>query len=405
MPELETLFDGADRIPAPDLWPDIEGRPPRGIRTGPGLARRLAVAGLALATAAAGVVVASRAFLARPDRPGETATDPVPLDLNPRVTAEIPVGQFPSEIAVGEGGVWVTVNEADQPPQWFVARVDPATNSVTDQIEVYEVADVAVGAGAVWAIGTDRGTGAAAFRIDPSQREVVATIPLDCGRCFPTQVVATDAALWVTASSDYPDSGEILRVDPATNEVSAQLSVPGDPRDLVVGEGAVWVYSLTHFGGGAVAGGSIYRIDPETATLTATLLPGEVPPASGVDTPPVLAVGHGFLWTSKHRSGNFTFGSTHIDVVRIDPQTNEVVGEPIPLVGLFLPVAVDDAGVWYRGEAPTNRPLISRLNAETLQVDESLRIDTLAIDGSIDTDAHTIWLANYRRSVTRIDLR
>jgi hypothetical protein len=405
MRDLKTILDGADRIPAPDLWPDIERRPHRRVPAGPGLGRRVAVAGLALVVAAAGLVVAGQAFLGRSTRSGQRGTDPGPPGLNARVTAEIPMGRFPSEIAVGEGAVWVTVNAADPPERWFVARIDPTTNSVTDEVEINEAIDVAVGGGAVWVLGRDPGIGPAVFRIDPARREVAETIPLDCGRCFPTQIVATDGAVWLTVSTDYPDSGEVLRVDPATNEVSGRLSLPGDPRDLVVGEGALWVYSLTHFAGGGVSGGTIYRVDPETVQVAATLLAGEVPPASGVNTPPVLAEGHGFVWTSRHRGGRFTFGSSRIDIVRIDSQTNEVVGDPIPLDTLFLPFSTEAGSVWFRGGYEDARPSVSRLDPETLRVEEVIRHDEVVLDGAVDPVGEVMWLSNYSGSVTRIDLR
>jgi streptogramin lyase len=321
------------------------------------------------------------------------------------VAAVIPVGQFPSEIAMGEGAVWVTVNGADPPERWFVARIDPATNAVTDEIEVNEVVDVAVGGGAVWGLGRDPGIGPAVFRIDPVRREVAATIPLGCGRCFPTQLVASDGAVWLTASMDYPDSGEIFRIDPATNQVSARLSLPGDPRDLVVGEGSLWVYSLTHFAGGGVSGGTIYRVDPETAQVSATLLPGEVPPASGINTPPVLALGHGFVWTSRHGGGRFDFGGTRVDIVRIDPQTNRVVGEPVRLDTLFLPFSTEAGSVWFRGGYEDARPTISRLDPLTLQIQDVLPLEDVVLDGAVDPGGQVMWLSNYKRSVTRIDLR
>jgi YVTN family beta-propeller protein len=62
------------------------------------------------------------------------------------VVARIPVGQGPSDIAVGEGAVWVA-NYLDG----TVSRIDPATNAVAEAFPVGRWPDhVAVGEGSVW---------------------------------------------------------------------------------------------------------------------------------------------------------------------------------------------------------------------------------------------------------------
>jgi YVTN family beta-propeller protein len=64
----------------------------------------------------------------------------------PRVVARIPVGRGPTDIAVGEGSVWVA-NYLDG----TISRIDPATNSVVDTIAVGRWPEhVAAGQGGVW---------------------------------------------------------------------------------------------------------------------------------------------------------------------------------------------------------------------------------------------------------------
>lgn len=65
MPDLPTRFGGADRIAAPDLWPEIESRePPRQSDSRP--SQRVVAAAVALAIAGGGIFFAVRAF-----RPGQ----------------------------------------------------------------------------------------------------------------------------------------------------------------------------------------------------------------------------------------------------------------------------------------------------------------------------------------------
>jgi hypothetical protein len=401
MSDLGRLLRQADGVPAPDLWPRIEQWEPGEPTPSPD--RRLAVAALALAVAGTGIVLAARAFLGegqrRPARQGAAS------EIHPEVTAEVSVGQFPQEIAVGQGAVWVAVNQADQPERWFVARIDPATNEVTDQIQVGEVIDVASGSAAVWATTYHRSIGWAIARIDPVTRSVVRTIPLDCDPlCTPNQVAVTDEAVWVTASTGYPEQGLVIRIDPATNQVVARIDVPGDPRDLVAGRDGVWVVSLTHWTACCVGGGTLYRIDAATNSLTAALLDGEIPPASGVSTPSVLTEGHGFIWTSTAPGDPIDLADDRIDIVRVDPLSEQVTGR-VRLGTLFFPFAADACCIWFRGGVDDAAPTIARLDPVTMRVLDELPLRETILDGAFDPLTRTIWLSTYRDRVLRIDLR
>jgi hypothetical protein len=397
MADLRQLLSEVDRISAPDLWQDIVARRPRkaSVRSD-----RLIASVVALALAAGGLVLVSRAFFGGQERPiiGSTAGEGV----EPRITAEIEVGQFPQEVAIGEGAVWITVNDADPPERWFVARIDPATNRVTDEIDLPDAVDVAVGSGSIWAITYDETTGWAVARIDPNRRDVVDVIALDCDAgCGPSQVAATDDAVWVTLTHQSPDRGEIVRIDPAMDQVAARIAVSGDPRDIAIGEGAVWVYALTHFEERSVVGGSLYRVDPSSNAVSAALMEGEIPPVAGVSGPPVLTVGDGYVWTIR-----LVEKGPDEELVRIDPRTDEVEG--LGILGTFHPFGVWDGGVWLRSSRHPGSVLpvaISRLDTETLELDESVDLDELAVDAALDPTAGTIWLATYEGPVVRIDLR
>src|SRR5688500_883062 len=63
-----------------------------------------------------------------------------------RLVAEVPVGNGPTSVAVGEGSVWVT-NALGR----SVSRIDPRTSAVVQRIDVGgDPSGIAVGAGAVW---------------------------------------------------------------------------------------------------------------------------------------------------------------------------------------------------------------------------------------------------------------
>ena len=397
---IEDLLRRADRIEAPDLWPEIDRRRPQRSRG----TRRLIAAMVGAAVATVGILIAVRGFI--PDggqhRPAESPVAPLG-PVRGRLSARIPVGPFPQEIAVGHGAAWATVNDPQAPESWYVARVDLGTNEVTDRIEVLEAHDVAVDATSVWVTGRDANLGAAVFRIDPESLQVTNAVPLECGpRCNPDQVAVGAGAVWVTATESYPESGYVVRLDPTGLRITGRAEVPGDPRDLVASETGVWVYSLTHFGKHGVEGGSIYRIDPVTVRQQATLLPGEIPPIAGISSPSVLAVGHGYVWTSRV----LTESPWKVSVVRIDPATNRVVGEGTPLAegSGFYPFSVGLGAVWFRGGSVEARSSVMRLDPVTLQIDEAIA-DVHFLDAALDPTSSTIWATNSEATVMRIDVR
>jgi Protein kinase domain len=90
-------------------------------------------------------------------------------------TSSIAVGASPAGLAVGEGGVWVGVDEEDA-----VKRIDPDSGEVAESIEVSAGADgsLAVGEGFVW-VRSDSDT---VTKIDPGSGQVVGNpieVPID----------------------------------------------------------------------------------------------------------------------------------------------------------------------------------------------------------------------------------
>ncbi len=75
MRDLKERFRTLDRVPAPDLWTNIERRDPADLSLGPSRGR-IGVAAVALVVAAAGIAIAVRAFVREPVGP---ATEPVPI--------------------------------------------------------------------------------------------------------------------------------------------------------------------------------------------------------------------------------------------------------------------------------------------------------------------------------------
>jgi virginiamycin B lyase len=173
----------------------------------------------------------------------------IATETHAAVGPPIPVGERGNAIsglAVGEGGVWAASGGGCS---GSVTRIDPDRDEVVATIPVDdEAADVAVGGGAVWAVGgkcdaSTPGDDARVFRIDPATNRLVATIPLNLyssGRApdFPGAVAAGQGGVWV-ALSFGPRTGEVVRIDPRTNRVVARIPTGGHVGELRLGGGSV----------------------------------------------------------------------------------------------------------------------------------------------------------------------
>ncbi len=332
-----------------------------------------------------------RAAVATPTPAETTPVSPV----TPHITATIPVGSFPRDIAVGAGAVWVTVNDFPEGEQetHSLLRIDPASNEIAATIPVRSAGHLAVGSDAVWTTEF-REERDVLVRIDPRSNEVVATIPV--GR-LAFDVAVDESGVWVTRDIDSR-SGEVIRIDPATNEIVARIPVEGRIRDVVLGEGGVWVVDSTST---IREEPSLIHIDPGTNQVA-----GRIPGLAGLDvvTGDGLAWVQGWLSTVEPEVG--TGSGDRPVVLRIDPRKDEIVGEPIPLAW-FYPFAFGEGGVWFVDQRAG--PAVSRLNTETIEVDHSVGVASVAQDSTVhavlDAETGTIWVANYEDTITRIDLR
>jgi YVTN family beta-propeller protein len=109
-------------------------------------------------------------------------------------------------------------------------------------------------------------------------------------------IAVTETAVWVHAF----DAGTVFRVDPNTNAVVATIDVGQGPGDVAVQGGFVWV--LNH------GDSTVSKIDSQTNKVVATIT---LPPPIGH-----LAVSPGAVWVASI-AGN--------EIRKIDPQTDKVV--------------------------------------------------------------------------------
>ena len=146
-------------------------------------------------------------------------------------------------------------------------------------------------------------------------------------------MVAGYESLWVAGF------GAVTRLNPENHEIVATIQTPGtdDFARLTVGYGSVWVTAND---------GMVYRIDPATNKVIATIVVGDH--AFGI------AVGGGSVWvTAPGEVG---------ELIRLDAVTNEVVGDPIEVGPGPVPVVFDSGYAWVSNTSP---PSLVRVDPDT----------------------------------------
>ena len=237
-----------------------------------------------------------------------------------RLVRTVTTGLFPSDIAAGEGSVWVVDGARGR-----VAQIDPDYGTLlrsvpfrpsgeapADRFE-FDPTSIAVGAGAAWI--TDGGR--RLLRVHDGAAEAI-----DLGR--PLVGVAIGAGgVWAISG----ETAEVVRVDPRTRELTMELSLVSGvalesafPRAIAVGGEHVWVLNGNT--------GAVTKVDPRTRSVVSTI-------KIGVDRGPAqLAADADAAWVANEDG----------TLARVDAATGDVA---LYEVGRTLrDVAVGAGAVW-----------------------------------------------------------
>jgi streptogramin lyase len=192
------------------------------------------------------------------------------------------------------------------------------------------------------------------------------TARIDVGSTEQAGILATAGAVWVAVYG----AGDVVRIDPRTNDVAAWIHVGGNPEDVLSLNGSLWVPNEN---------GTLARVDPRSRRVTATVRVGA--------DPDNIAVCRGRIWTSSLRGPS---------LVVVDPSTARVtarmpvgVGSVGLACGRALWVANYDTGELLRID-PVRRVVTGRASV-------GVRPRTVLIS------AGTVWVANQGSgSVSRV---
>jgi streptogramin lyase len=265
------------------------------------------------------------------------------------VIARIEVGADAWIVTAAEdGSVWA--NGANE-----VVRIDPAANRITVRTPIPEPAGPSAAAGSIWA-----GSGQTLTRLDPATGEVRARIAVPHG--VAAQVFASPGAIWIPAGEEVEGRfvGYLTRVDPASNSVVATIpmcDVHGYGGAFV--DGSVWLACNDT--------GEVVRLDPATLAVQARIKLG-----SGIHS---MASGAGSVWVTNHETGALSridtatnrvvatvdtrtsnvaivfaegavWASGGTGVLKIDPATNGIVGRLPVGAGEYYSLAYASGSLW-----------------------------------------------------------
>ncbi len=172
-----------------------------------------------------------------------------------------------------------------------LSRIDPESGAVTLSEEIgSQVATLLAIGDEIWAAGYGGLTDSNVYRIDPGTGRVAESINTGEVCC---DLTAGNGAIWVV----NPD-GEVLRVDPQSNQVSDRFEVSVDRNahtNVVYAGEFVWVSSDTTL---------LSRLDPDSGSIHEFDVDGGVP----------FLEHEGLLW-----------GASTDSLWAVDPQTGEIV--------------------------------------------------------------------------------
>jgi virginiamycin B lyase len=168
----------------------------------------------------------------------------------------------------------------------------PVTADETIAVEgpIAMVADSA----ALWVMGAGR-----IDRLDPGVNAVTGSVTLGPTTDLYNGLAVNEAGLWATDS----DAAVIYRVDPETLTLAASIPAGQSPKGVLATAAGVWVAD--------VHGGAVLRIDPATNKVVATTTVGP----TGNSGPNWLAEGLDSIWVGI---------PNNTTIARIDPVTNKV---------------------------------------------------------------------------------
>jgi YVTN family beta-propeller protein len=249
------------------------------------------------------------------------------------------------------------------------SQIQPAPRPSHIEVSVNDFGDwVGIAFGFVWLK-----TSGDVEKIDPATNRVVASIPVASCRGF----AAGFGRLWTLDCG----AGKLLAIDPMQGKVSASTALQLDDASegsIAAGDGAIWV--ITQTGGQAL--NTLTRVDPNTLKIAASI---PISPGSNG-----IADQSGFIWVTNTDNGTVT---------EVDPLTDKII-RIIPVRSEPRFIAGDRYGVWVANQGDGT---VSHIDPASGTVVATIDLGHPGGGGDIKADDAGVWVAAFGTPITRID--
>ena len=245
---------------------------------------------------------------------------------------------------------------------------------------------LAAGGDSIWALRAT-GENGAVVRINGATNEVTARIPVGVK---PHAIAALADQVWVANDTN------VMRIDPATNRVIATIDV-NTPVDIATEPGAVWVVTAE------ASSTTLLRIDPSTNTIDKTYALNDARGSASV------AVGEGYVWVAESTASPHDMTAPQTwSLQRIDPTSGETQTATFdnfgnPMIG----VTTSPGAVWVSTTGTSSASALDRIDPATLNVVARFDLpDASPIGGpnAITTGEGYLWAVGERGQFWKVDL-
>ena len=272
------------------------------------LSRRAVIAAGAAAFAA--VALGGSVAVLRSGGAGGTEIEPRSVGVvdavSRKVVADVPVGFSSPLIAAGEGSVWVVDPEGST-----LTRIDPETNAVVSPQRGIPANGIpvglAVGEGSVW-IALNEGRVLSVLEVGPELGDLRRRIPLDTRVVGVFSLVGASVELAVGAGAVWAlerARGQLTRIDPDTGRRRKLADGLGASSSITVDGEAVWL-------GGP---DSVRKLDPRTGLELGSAFVGPVPES----TTSSITVGEAVWFVAESSTRLWSIDPQSVSIVGSEP--------------------------------------------------------------------------------------
>jgi virginiamycin B lyase len=251
-----------------------------------------------------------------------------------------------------------------------------------EKVDLRKAGATAAPIDADWLVGTDdavwTSAGGEFIRLDPETGKESGAVSVPAGLCL--RPVYAFGSLY--SATCYSQEG-LVRIDPEKLEVTNQIRVPtpdiyNQEGTVAATDDAIWVI----IDGKGCKSCVLAGFDPKTLKMT-----HEVDFDQSVQS---VAAGDGVLWVADSERNR---------VLRVDQQTDEVVGET-EVGGLPRYVAVDENGVWAYNQLEGS---VTQLDPETAEPIRTIETDMPGAGGAITVGDGSVWVRGTLTLLKQVD--